>query len=33
MGNGYVAESTSNLVEKFKLLPPFAPAVTHPASP
>jgi tripartite motif-containing protein 71 len=25
MGYGYVAESTSNLVEKFRLLPPFAP--------
>jgi tripartite motif-containing protein 71 len=25
MGNGYVAESSSNLVEKFRLLPPFAP--------
>jgi tripartite motif-containing protein 71 len=27
-GNGYVAEAGSNLVEKFLLLPPFAPAVT-----
>jgi hypothetical protein len=25
MGYGYVAESTSNLVEKFRLLPPFGP--------
>jgi tripartite motif-containing protein 71 len=32
-GNVYVADASSNRVEKFQLLPPFAPAVTPSSSP
>jgi tripartite motif-containing protein 71 len=32
-GNGYVAEAGTNLIEKFHLLPPFAPAGTASPSP